>query len=160
MRMHDGSWDFLKMVAVMVFIGIAIWWIESVVGRANAVLIVFALGGVALFAGGALFTGAIVKIVMGALTRFNADDARIDAARMGSFRALASGDAAMQRAAAQLTVLDAKRVDRLADQRAKLLTDTESERRFLEQRRQQQATNAWGFDDGNDDGGDVYQEWR
>lgn len=160
MYSHDGTWDFLKMVAVMFFTGLAVWWLQGAIGRDYTVLVIFALVGVILFAAGALFAHMNQKQTLDALTRFNHDDARIDAARMGTYRALATGDAAMSRAAAQLTVLDAKRVDRLADQRAKLLTDTEREKWFLEQRQRQQANNAWGFDDGDDDGNDVYQEWR
>ena len=63
------------------------------------------------------------KQTLDAITQFNANDAQVDRYRQQSFKAMAQGESAMQRAAAQLTVLDAKRVTQIADQRAKLLTE-------------------------------------
>lgn len=155
MYSHDGTWDFMKLVAVLVFICVAVLWLTDAIGKHYTVLIIFALVGVILFAGGAVLSMVIQKNTLGAITRFNADDARIDAARMGSFKALAQGDAAMQRAAAQLTVLDAKRVNQIASQQAKLLTDTERAKWEAQQRPAQ--ADAWGWDD--DTGGDGFQSW-
>lgn len=155
MYSHDGTWDFLKLVAVLGFIALAVWWLQGAVGQHNTVLIVFALVGVFLFAGGALFAHANQKMTLDAITKFNANDAQIDKYRQQSFKAMAQGESAMNRAAAQLTVLDAKRVTQIADQRAKLLTDTE--RAKWEAQQQPQQADAWTWD--SDDNGSEFQQW-
>ncbi len=55
MYSHDGTWDFLKLLTVLGFIILAVWWLQGNVGADNTLLIIFALVGVILFAGGALF---------------------------------------------------------------------------------------------------------
>lgn len=156
MYSHNGTWDFLKMCAVLVFICVAVWWLQGAIGKDYAVLVIFALVGVLLFAGGALFAHMNQKMTLDAFTKANAQDAQIDRYRQQSFTALARGDAAMQRAAAQLTVLDAKRVNQIASQQAKLLTDTE--RAKWEAQAKPQQADAWAWDD--DAGSDGFQEWR
>ena len=157
MYSHDGTWDFLKLVAVLGFICLAVWWLQGAIGQDYTVLVVFALVGVILFAGGALFAHMNQRQTLDAITKFNANDARIDAARMQTFKLMAGGDAAMQRAAAQLTVLDAKRVNQIASQQAKLLTATERQKWELAQR-QPQNDDAWGWDDDGDNGS-GFQTW-
>lgn len=153
---HNGTTDFLKLLSVLGFIVLAVWWLQGAIGQQYTLLVIFALVGVIIFAGGALFAHMNQKSTLDALTKFNANDAQIDRYRMASFKAQSQGEAAMQRAAAQLTVLDAKRVGRLADQQAKLLVDS--------QRQAQQPTQAdtwaWDADDAADAGGDDFQEWR
>ena len=152
---HSGTTDFLKLLAVLVFICIAVWWLQGAIGQQYTVLFILALFAVAVFAGGAMFTHMNHKQTLDAITKFNANDAQIDRYRMASFKAQSQGEAAMQKAAAALTVLDAKRVGRLADQQAKLLVDG--------QRQAQPASNetwAWDADETADAGGDDFQEWR
>lgn len=156
MYSHSGTWDFLKLFTVLAFVCLAIWWLQSNVGANYTLLIVFALVGVILFAGGALFAHMNQKTTLDALSKFNAQDAQIDRYRMQSLKATAQGEAAMQRAAAQLTVLDAKRVDKLAAQQAKLLTDGERAKWEAQQRPQQSDVWAW---DGDDDGNDAFAGW-
>lgn len=155
MYSHDGTWDFLKMVAVFVFIGVAVWWLQSAIGQDYTLLVIFALVGVILFAGGALFAHMNQKQTLDAITRFNANDAQIDRYRMASFKAQSQGEAAMQKAAAALTVLDAKRVGRLADQQAKLLVDSQRQAQPV-----QSDTWAWDADDTADSDSTDFQEWR
>ena len=131
---------------------LAVWWLDGAIGQDRTVLVVFALIGVILFAGGALFAHMNQKQTLGAITKFNADDAQIDRYRQQSFKALATGDAAMKRAASQLQVIDARRVDRLASQQAKLLTDTERAKWEAQQQP------AWGWDDDSDNG-NGFQTW-
>lgn len=151
---HSGTWDFLKMLTVLGFVVLAVWWLEKQIGGDYTVLVIFAVIGVVLFAGGGLFAYLIQKQTLGALTKFNANDAQIDRYRQQSFKAMAGGDAAMKRAAAQLTVLDAKRVDRLAQQQAKLLTD--GERAKWEAQQTAEPADAWTW---NDDAGGDFQSW-
>lgn len=150
---HSGTTDFLKMVTVLGFIVLAVWWLQGAIGQHYTLLVIFALVGVLIFAGGALFAHMNQKSTLDALTKFNANDAQIDRYRMASFKAQSQGEAAMQKAAAALTVLDAKRVDRLADQRAKvLLTDS---------RQTQPATaETWAWDAEDATADSDFQEWR
>lgn len=157
MYSHDGSWDFLKLASVLVFICVAVMWLQGAIGKDYTVLVIFALLGVILFAGGALFAHMNQKQTLNAITKFNADDAQIDRYRQQSFTALARGDAAMQKAAAALTVLDAKRVNQIASQQAKLLTDTE--RAKWEAQAQPATADAWGYDDDDNDNGGGFQTW-
>ena len=157
MYMHNGTTDWLKMVTVFVFIGIAVWWFNDAIGTDYTVLVIFAIVGVILFAGGALFGHMNQKATLDAITKFNAQDAQIDKYRQQTFKTMAQGDAAMQRAAAQLQVIDAKRITKLADQQAKLLTDTERQRWEMQQQEQQTA-DVWAWDD--DGNGDAFGGWQ
>lgn len=150
---HDGTWDFLKLASVLIFIGAGVWWLQGAIGQDYTVLVIFALIGVILFAGGALFGHMNQKQTLDAITKFNANDAQIDRYRMQSLKAGSQAEAAMQKAAAQLTVLDARRVDRLADQRAKvLLTDS--------RQTQPAPADTWAWDAEDATADSDFQEWR
>ncbi len=159
MYSHDGTWDFLKLVVVLGFIGLAVWWLDGAIGKDYTVLVIFALVGVIVFAGGALFAHMNQKQTLDAITKFNSNDAQIDKYRMQSFKAMQQGESAMQRAVAQLTVLDAKRVGRLADQQAKLLTDTERAK-WDAQNQERPAHDMWDMDIDDDTGDSAFKEWR
>jgi len=161
MYSHNGTWDFLKLVAVLGFIGLAVWWLDGAIGKDYTVLVIFALVGVIVFAGGAMFAHMNQKQTLDAITKFNSNDAKIDQYRMQSFKAMQQGESAMNRAAAQLTVLDARRVNSLATQQAKMLTDAER----TKWEAQSQATDATGelWDiNSEDDDSEVqsFREWR
>jgi|694.fasta_scaffold12368_10 hypothetical protein len=158
MYSHDGTWDFLKLLAVLVFICVAVVWLQGAIGADYTVLVIFAVVGVIVFAGGALLSHAIQKNTLNAITRFNASDAQIDRYRMQSLKAQSSGEAAMKKAAAQLTVLDAKRTHQIASQQAKLLVDTERAKWEVEQRPTPTNADVWSGDD--DDDGDAFAGWR
>ena len=152
--MHSGTTDFLKILAVFAFVGVAVWWLESRFDALVAVLVVGTIVGAVFFAAGAFLSHAISRSTMQNLTKFADSDAQTDRYRMQSFKSLAQGDAAMQRAAAQLTVLDAKRVDALAQQRARAIA--------AEQRQLPAPADLWGMDDDNVDAqsGATFQVWE
>ena len=159
---HNGTTDFLKILAILGFIILAIWWLQGAIGQHYTLLIIFALVGVILFAGGALFAHMNQKQTLNAITTFNRDDAQIDRYRQQSFKAMATGEAALRKAQAQLTVLDARRVDRLAQQQSKLLVDTERARWEIQNQPAQQTADTWTWDADTttDAGNDDFQEWR
>ena len=111
----------VTIIVVPAFVTLAVWWLESRFDALVAVLVIGTIAGALFFTGGALLSHMIAKSTMQNVTNFAQRDAMTDRFRMQSFKAMASGESAMQRAAAQLTVLDAKRVDGLAQQRARLL---------------------------------------
>lgn len=151
---HSGTTDFLKLATVLGFVALAVWWMESRFGVSITGIALMAVSGAGLIGLGLLLAHLIQKSSLDALTKFNAQDAQIDRYRQQSFKALAQGEAAMQKAAARLTVLDANRVQRLASKEAKLLTDME--RQKWEGQRTVDAED-WTYDD---DGDGDYEEWR
>lgn len=111
----------VTIIVIPAFVTLAVWWLESRFDALVAVLVIGTLVGAIFFTAGAFLSHMIAKSTMANVTQFAQRDAQTDRYRMQSFKAMAQGDAAMQRAAAQLTVLDAKRVDGLAQQRANIL---------------------------------------
>jgi hypothetical protein len=111
----------VTIIVVPAFITLAVWWLESRFDALVAVLVIGTLVGALFFTAGAFLSHMIAKSTMQSITSFAQRDAQTDRYRQQSFKALAQGESAMQRAAAQLTVLDAKRVDGLAQQRARML---------------------------------------
>ena len=152
---HSGTTDFLKLVAVMGFVVLAVSWLSGVIGASYTVIVLGPLVLVAVFAGGAVLSMAIQRNTLNSITRFNHDDAQIDRYRQQSFKALAQGESAMQRAAAQLQVLDARRTNQIASQQAKLLVDTERAKWEAQQQRPAK-DDVWAWDG---DDGDNFQAW-
>lgn len=150
--MHDGTTSFLKLLTVLIFVCVAVWWLTNAIGENYTVLAIGALALVVVFAAGALFAHMNQKQTLDAITKFNTNDAQIDKYRMASFKAMAQGESAMQKAAAQLQVIDAKRVTKLADQQAKLLIDST---------RQPDQSNSWDvFDNEDMDDAESFVQWE
>lgn len=159
MHNHDGTWDFLKLASVLGFIVLAVWWLQKTFGADVTGIALLALCiGVAI-AIGMLFAHMNQKATLDALTKFNANDAKIDQYRMQTYRVMAGGEAAMMKAAARLTTIDGQQVTRLANQQAKLLTDTERAK-WQAQQRQEEPASVDLWDIGDDDQGSGIQEWR
>lgn len=154
----NSTADFLKIAAVLGFIGVAVWWLESRFDSLVAVIVIGGLFGVFFFAGGALLSHATMKAVLEQLTKFNQGDAQTDRYRMDSFKAMAQGQSALQKAMAQLTVIDAKRVDKLASQQAKMLTDTERVKWDMQKQAKQPQNATWSWDD-DDANGEEFAGW-
>ena len=150
--MHDGTTDFLKMLTILGFICVAVWWLNDAIGTNYTVLVIFALVGVLLFAGGALYGHVNQKMTLDAITKFNANDAKIDRYRLETMKESQKGQTAWDKAQAAITILDAKRIDKLADQRAKAL--------IIDQQAAQ-SDDTWTWDDDNaDDDDDGFQVWQ
>ena len=146
--MHEGTTDFLKMLTTFIFIGVSVWWLNGAIGSDYTVLVIFALIGVILFAGGALFAHINQKSTLNAITKFNANDAQIDKYRMQTMKQLTSGQAAWEKAQANVWQTNHKDVLKLADQRAKLLTVANQESNEDE--------TFWTYEDQNAE----FEEWK
>lgn len=142
----NGSAGAVKLLAALGFICLAVWWLESRFNAEVVIMVVGGLFGVACFAGGALLISAHTRHTLDSVAKFNQADAQVDRYRMASMKEIARGDAYLQRAASQIQVIDAKRIDSLAQQRAGLLMDLER------QRNQQPQPAQWGTDDFDGDG--------
>lgn len=146
----------VTIIVVPAFITLAVWWLESRFDALVAVLVIGTLMGALFFTGGAFLSHMIAKSTMANVTQFAQRDAQTDRYRMASFKAMAGGQAAMDRAAAQLTVLDARRVDGLAQQRARMLAGPAPVA-------EQPAGDAWSWDDDQDAGqsnGATFAVWE
>ena len=159
MYMHEGTTDFLKWCLWIGAIFTAVSWVAGIVGGEITLIIIGAIVLVIVFAAGALFAHMNQRQTLDAITKFSAQDAQIDKYRQQSFKEIVKGDAAWQKAAAQVNVLDARRVHQLASQQAKLLTDAERSKMQAEYAAAttQQTADAWTWDDDN---GADFQEWR
>lgn len=145
---NDGNTEFLKLIALLVFIALAVWWLQGAIGTDRTVLVIFALVGVGLFALGAVFGYMVQRQTMDTVTRFNSNDAQIDRFRMETLREQVRGDVAERKTRAQLSVLEAKEVHRLANQRAKILTahNVEQLKREEVERQKQDQDQIWDWE--------------
>ena len=115
MHNHDGTWSFLKLFTTLLFIVLAVWWLQSVLGGNNTILVIFALLGVVIFAGGALFAHLNQKMTLDAVTKFNANDAQIDKFRMQTMKEMTKNEGYRTKAESQIWQLERKH--ELLDQR-------------------------------------------
>jgi hypothetical protein len=118
---------------VLVLAGLSVgvlgmWWMESRFGAVFAMAVLGSLLGALLVIAGTLLGLANSRSTLDAAARFNEALAMTEKHRQLTYREQARGDAATQKAEATLRVLNAKRVDQLAQQRANLLVDLERQK--------------------------------
>ncbi len=141
-------------VAVLAFVCIGVWWMESRFGPIFAMAVVGSLLGAILVVVGNMLGLANSRSTLDAAARFNEAMAQTERHRQLTYREQARGDVALQKAHAQLTVLDAKRINGLAQQRARLLIDLERQR--LEQSQVLQKAH-WTVEDSDNE---QFQTWE
>lgn len=139
----------ITIIAVLGFICLAVWWIESRFGTSTTGYVLLGLGLVAALAVGWVLSLATMKATLGAQTEFNRQDAQTDRYRMMSYKENARGEAAERAAQAKISVLDARRVDQIAQQRAKALIDVERQK-WQGQQQPAQVEDDWWTVDPND----------
>lgn len=152
-RSNNGMATIIVTLTALIVVGV--WWIESRFGATMTGYVLVGLGGVICLIIGFILSLASTKSAMQTAADFNRDNAGVERYRQQTFREHARGDSHERRAAAQITVLDARRVDQLAAQRAKALIDAEHAKWELQHQRS--ARPAWADDDGDDD---TYSEWE
>lgn len=141
----------ITIIAVLGFICLAVWWIESRFGTSTTGYVLLGLGLVTALAVGWVLSLATMKATLGAQTEFNRQDAQTDRYRMMSYKENARGEAYERKAQAQISVLEARRVEQLAQQRAKLLTDVERQKWQMQQQQPATTEDDWWTVDPNDD---------
>ncbi len=147
---RSGSMAGIVVIAVLIFIGMAMWWLESRFGATAALMIIGSLVGAALVIIGFVLNMAANRHTLSAATEFNRALAETEKYRQLTAREVAKGDSAWQRTNAQITLMNEKRVHQLADQRARLLVDHER------QQQQPQATEwDWAGEDTDADSWNV-----
>jgi len=132
-----------RMVALVAialgFVILAAWWIETRFGAQMAFSVLMGVSHLLAFAGGAVLSFAITRGSLRSVNDYAKLDAQVDRYRQQTFKAQATGDAAMRRAAAQMNVIDARRVDRMAQDRAKILLQRD--------RQEREPIDTWQWDD-------------
>lgn len=141
----DQAVKLVTFLGTLIFIGVAVWWLESRFNALVPVIILGALTGVICVGIGMVMTHRTQAVTLENLAKMNQSDAMTDRYRQSTFREIARGESAQVRANATLRVLDAKRVDQIAQQRAGLLVDLERQ-----QWEQRQRADAWGSEDDGD----------
>jgi hypothetical protein len=140
-----SAWPAVFAMAIpFAFIGLTVWWLESRFGAGVALMILGGLAGAACIVLGVVLSGAITKSTLQNAAQFNSDLASVERARtatqraeLGVVREHARGEREAFNHRAKLEQLEARRIDQLAQQRAKLLVDAER------QAQQQQQARTW-----------------
>lgn len=144
-------------VTLTLLIVVGVWWIESRFGATMTGYVLVGLFGVICIVIGFILNLASTRNAMNSIVDYSRDTAQIEKYRQRAFHEFARGDSHERRAAAQIAVLDARRVDQLAAQRAKALIDAEHSRWELQrQAEDRRRLPAWADDDGDD----TYSEWE
>lgn len=151
-RVNHGSG--LIVVCVLIFIGVAVWWLESRFSSTVAIMVIGGLFGVLCLIAGYMLNLASTRHTLETAARFNEALATTERHRQMTFREHARSEREAFNARAKLEVVDAKRIDQIAQQRASLLMDLERQRYRQDQARQ---IPQWAVDDEGDDG--QFQTW-
>ncbi|TXH52638.1 MAG: hypothetical protein E6Q97_15305 [Desulfurellales bacterium] len=139
----------ITIIAILGFICLAVWWIESRFGATMTGFVLVGIGIALAIVIGFVLNMVSTKNVMGNLAEFNKYDAQTDRYRMMSYKENARGEAAERAAQAKISVLDARRVDQIAQQRAKALIDLERQK-WQGQQQPAQVEDDWWTVDPND----------
>jgi Zn-dependent protease with chaperone function len=144
---------------VLGFITLAVWWLQREFGASMAIVAVGAVLGVVCLIVGWLLSLATQRTTLQAAGQFNADLAGTEKARQAAYREGARLEREVYTHQSRMVEMDARRVDQIAQQRAKLLTDVERQRMELQYRAQQtQQADAWRGPEG-DAGAGHLEEW-
>lgn len=139
----------IVVLAIIGFICLAVWWIESRFGATMTGFVLVGIGIALAIVIGFVLNMVSTKNVMGNLAEFNKYDAQTDRYRMMSYKENARGEAAERAAQAKISVLDARRIDQIAQQRAKALLDVERQK-WQGQQAQPATADDWWTVDPND----------
>ena len=123
---------------VLAFVCLAVWWLQEQFGATMAIIAVGAALGVVCLIVGWVLSLATQRSTLNAAGQFNADLASTEKARQATYREGVRYEREAFNHRARLEELDARRVDQLAQQRAKLLTDVQRQQMELQYRAQQQ----------------------
>lgn len=132
-------------VSVLVFVVIAGWWLESRFGATTAAVILGGAAAAVCIIVGYVLSMANQKFTLHNAAQFTQSLASVERYRAATDKEIARRDREREGAQARIDLLEAKRVDQLANQRANLLVDLERQKE-----RQRNQAPRWAVDD--DDG--------
>jgi len=108
------------------FVVMATWWLEDRFGSAVAIMMWGGVAALAAFSGGAILSHRIGRATLESVADFMESNAQTEKNRAQLYREYARGEREAFSARAKVEVIDARRVDQLAQQRAALLSDSNS----------------------------------
>lgn len=154
MRREQSNWPpAIITMSVILFVILGAMWLEDRFSPTVALAIGIVLGGSFLIIVGWMLALATMRSTLQASSDWNHDMASTERYRQLTLKELVRGDSAERSARARIDVIDAKRVDAIAQQRAGLLVDLER------QKYQQPAGSALQWGDEEDDKG-SFQTWE
>lgn len=106
-------------------VGLVGYWLNGEVGSDKLVMLLFGLSHLVAFVAGALLSTSITRGAIKLLNDYAKNDATVDRFRLQSMKEAAKSDVPYRKAEASMQIIDAKRVDRLAQDRAKLIINQE-----------------------------------
>ena len=138
-----SAWALVWMIATpLAFVAGSVWWLESRFSSAAAVMVIGGLAGVICVIVGIILALAVQRNTLTAAGQFNANLAAVEQqraqterARLGVDKERARAERSLTEARARIEVMDARRVDQIAQQRAQAL--------LQDQRRQQANAPTW-----------------
>lgn len=148
---RNTSGNGLVIIFVLISIGAGVWYLDNRYGSTMTGYILLGLAIAAAIVIGWLLSLATMRTVLSTQSEFNRNDAMTDKYRMMAHKEFARGDTAERTAQARIGMLDAKRIDQIAQQRAGLLLDLERQKMTPKQ------IQKWGD---VDDGDDQFTEWE
>ncbi|MBK8772669.1 MAG: hypothetical protein IPM06_19890 [Rhizobiales bacterium] len=114
-------------VAVLGFICLSVWWMTANFGATFAMAVCGSLLGATLLGFGVMLNQRNTETTLGNAADFNRSIAMTEKARQGTYREGARLERDAFNARARLQVIDERRVDQMAQQRAKMLTMNQSQ---------------------------------
>lgn len=133
-------------IAILAFVCVAAWWLESRFDATVAIMVLGGALGVICVVVGYFLSMANTKYTLNSASQFNHDLAQSERYRQMTGREYARGEREAFAARAKLEIIEAKRVDQIAQQRAGLLVDLERQR-WDENQRQKQKAAMWDDDE-------------
>ena len=109
-------------LAVLGFVCLAVWWMSENFGASFAMAVVGILLGAALISLGVMLNQKNTQTTLGEAADFNRSLALSESARQATYKESARLERDAFNARARMQVIDERRVDQLAQQRARLLT--------------------------------------
>lgn len=106
------------------FVVLATWWLEDRFGSAVAIMMWGGVAALVAFSGGAFLSHRIGRATLESVADFMESNAQTEKGRAMLYREYARGEREAFSQRAKMDVIDARRVDRLAQQRAALLADS------------------------------------
>lgn len=131
-------------LAVLGFIVLAMWWMSEHFGATFAMAVAGSLVGAGIISFGVMLNQKNTQVTLGNAADFNRSLMMTEKARQSTYRVGAQLDRDAFNQRARLELVDAKRVDQLAQQRAQLLLRDG-------QQQQQAQPPAWLFEDDDAD---------
>ena len=151
-RTGRRDWPLMFIVlAVLGFIVLAMWWMSENFGATFAMAVAGSLVGALLVSWGVVMNHGSTRSTLSNAADFNRSLAMTEKARQATYREAARGEREAFNARAKLVTIDERRIDQIAQQRARLLAGPTQG--------QQQPDNRWMLEEDDFEDEPVDARW-